>query len=272
MVDTNALLRSVTKNRTNMKRVNVLAESEIRTVFSVANQMEFKDQAKLVRTAMPVIVGKYGNIATNIAAIHYNEYRSITAKPLGLPKYSAVAKTGVDFTERISNMMDIGIAKNVTMGLSSMEGLLIASSIGILSDYNRDTISFNAENDSGQVVKIQRVAGGNACAFCAQMAVVSAGWEGIVYDDNVISLETDYHDGCTCTSEVIYEGQAPLRPDHYDAYEGIYQDAYDTLSEERDAAFQSSDMRWSDFLKANPQYSVTSNNISSYMRKIGSMK
>ena len=273
MVNQNAINRSVSKANTNMKRVNVLAEQELRSVLRVTSEMTFDEQAKFVRSTTPIVIQKYGNVASTVAATHYNEYRGLVAPTLELPKYRAVARPAVDFTERINNLLDISIAKTITSGVSAMQDFIANSASGILSEYNRSTMTYNSENETVDVVELQRVAAADACAFCAEMAIVAGNIEGLVQADDVYSFEPDYHDNCSCTLEVIYAGQKNIRPEHYDTYENIYNLAYNKLSVDGyAAAAEAGTTRSNAFLRANPQYSITTKNIAAEMRAIGGLR
>lgn len=274
MVSMNAINRSVSKNQTNMKRINVLASTETRKVLSSVADLSFNEQAGIARRTIPVIAEKYGAVASTVAAAHYNEYRNLHAKELGMPVFTAKPKK-FSYDDRIDSLLGFGIASAKTKGFSAMQGVLANGLTYILSDYNRDTIKYNAENDSSTVVTTQRVAEANACAFCSMLAVVEVTQSAIQTDDNsLITYANEYHDNCQCSTEVIFEGSSLIRPSYYDSMEETYSDAYDRLSREgeEEAARQGFSSRNSKFLKENPQYSITGKNIASYMRDGSGMK
>ena len=171
---------------------------------------------------MPIIE-KYGNVAATVATTHYNEYRALNAD-LELPKYSPIAPI-LDYRERIDTIVGVAIARARTEGYQSAKTLLFSSSNFILSDWNRDTVTYHANREPAKVVSIQRVAEPSACAFCLTVSINQYTYT-ISGDRALNAYAPEYHAYCQCSAEVVYEGQAPIYPSYYDDFQQVYRDGF----------------------------------------------
>lgn len=223
----NALNRSVNKNQLAMQRINILASNETRSVLTTALDMTFNEQASFVRTVFPTIVTKYGNISAVSGMHHYDEMRSLR----DIPGAVFEAKLpSLNYIEKIDKTLGYAISRNYNDGIEAMARLLIDEVTLYVSDYNRDTISFNASNDK-QVVSVQRVAEADACAFCMTIALnqytfAVDGNSGL----DVTDFQDEYHANCQCSVEAIYENEPPIRPDYYDNFQNIYDAARENIT------------------------------------------
>jgi hypothetical protein len=223
MANEEAILRSVNKNQANMKRLAILAQTEMSKVLSAGNDAAFLDQAGLIRTTTQPILEKYGAVAATLATVHFNEYRSLQTD-LDLPKYAPTAPV-LDYTEDINKVVGISIAETKTKNYTTAKQRLLRSSNLILANWNRGTVEYHANNEPAKVVSIQRVAEPNACSFCLVVALNQYTYT-ISGDRSLDAYRPEYHAYCQCSAEVIYVGQAPVYPSYYDDFNTIYQDAF----------------------------------------------
>lgn len=264
--------RLITRNSNNLLRVGILASNEVRQVLSTAGTLSFNDQAELVRSTIPAISERYGNISQVLALDYYSEYREANnVKGNFNPR-----ETKLNYADKLDNLMGVGIALAYSENIGQMKNYLSDGITRITSAYNRDTILDNATFDS-QAARIQRVANATACAFCVGLALNAELSEAIVTEDLIIEYENDWHDNCGCTTEVIFEGQSRIRPSYYDSMESDYNQAESSLSEKRDAAIAEAKAngtftKYSKFLKENPQYSFNRENLAKELRAITGRK
>lgn len=266
------LQRLVVRNSNSLLRVGILASNEVSKVLGVANTLTFNDQADLVRTTIPAIADRYGNISQVLALEYYEDYRNLNdVKGRFTPK-----QVSLDYTEKLDNLMGTGIALAYDKGTAAMQTYLRDGITRITSSYNRDTIITNATYDT-QAARIQRVADANACAFCVGLALNAELGGAIVSGDMVIEYENDWHDNCGCTAEVIYEGQDLIRPSYYDSMEADYNAAQESLVAKQDAAVAQAKAdgtftKYRTFLKENPELSVNRGNIARELRQVSNRK
>jgi uncharacterized ubiquitin-like protein YukD len=223
MANEAAILRSINKNQTNMKRLAIVASTEMSKVLSAGNNAAFLDQAGLIRTVTQPILEKYGAVAATLATVHFNEYRSLQTD-LELPRYAPIAPV-LDYTEEIDKVVGISIAEAKTKNYTTAKQRLLSSSNLILANWNRGTVEYHANNEPAKVVSIQRVAEPNACAFCLVVALNQYTYT-ISGNESLNAYKPEYHAYCQCSAEVIYVGQAPVYPSYYDNFNAIYQDAF----------------------------------------------
>jgi hypothetical protein len=276
MATRNALNRSVNKHQTNLQRVNILAQKETRNVLSVLPNMSFNEQASYVRNIIPTVINKYGNVAASVGALHYNEMRSLQTVEYGLKPYVATVPIGISFKDKIDNMLGFSIAKNSDSGIKAMAAFLIDELTLYVANYDRETISFNANNEP-KTVQIQRVAEADACAFCSTIAAAGVVYEGIAWDEDVVTYANDYHSNCNCSTEVIYSNSAGkfdsnIRPDYYDTLESQYKSAQDAQAAIRadivDKHLNEFNGSYSKLFKAYPEAATTTKNVTAQMRLV----
>ena len=272
--------RSVNKHQQNMARVNVLAQNEARNVLSVLPDMTFNQQATHVRNTVPTIISKYGNVASLVALTHYNEMRSLQPADYELEPFNATIPNNIDFADPVYNMMGYAIAINSNKGVNAMTSFLIEELTLHVSNYDRETIRYNAENEP-KTVRIQRVAEPKACAFCRTLAAAGVVYEGLTWDENIVEYANDWHSNCNCSTEVIYSNadgkfEDFIKPPYYDTIEKEYKQAYDAQSAIRqqiiDDHLSDFDGSYRKLFKAYPEAATTTKNVVAQMRKISGAK
>lgn len=231
MANANAINRSINKNQTGMKRINTLAQVETRKVLSIANELDFDTQAGLVRKTIPTIVKKYGNVSATLGTQHYNEMRVLQT---GLAAGFVATVPKLDYTDRLSKTMGYSIANGYQYGTNAMIDTLMNEITTYISDYNRDTITFNGGNEK-TVVSVQRIAEQNACAFCLTVALNQYQYtvDGSL-GGSVESYASDYHSNCQCSVVQVYEGQDAIYPPYYDDLQKIYEEGKQGNTEAKD--------------------------------------
>lgn len=268
------ILNSVRQNQTNIKRVGILAQQEVLSLFRLSQNETDLNTIKLVRDSVPVIAERYGTVAAQSAALHYDELRDIAYEGRTVAPYVAAAPA-LAYADKVDTLLDYGIASNFTNNRQRMATVLFNGITNVVSQYNRDTINVNSERDNEVgLITVQRVAEPGACAFCSMLAVNDITYTGIQAEADIITYEDNYHDNCNCSVEVVFEGQEPIRPTYYDGMEKTYKEASDNLIAEGEAAAEAAGTFRGNraFLRENPQYSFTTENITRYMRDISDMK
>lgn len=269
------ILNAINQNQANMKRATILAQQEVLSLFRISKEETDLNTIKLLRDSLPVIAERYGSVSAQAAAIHYDELRNIAFQDTRVPNYVA-ATPALAYSERIETVLDYGIASNFTDNRQKMATVLSSGITGIVSQYNRDTITVNSERDNQVgLIKVQRVAEPGACAFCSMLAVNDITYTGIQAEASIITYEDNYHDSCNCSVEVVFEGQERIKPPYYNKMEETYKEAEKRIISEGQSAAEAqgySDRGNREFLKNNPEYSFVSKNITRYMRDIGGLK
>lgn len=269
------ILNAINQNQANMKRATILAKQEVLSLFRVSKDETDLNTIKLIRDTFPSITERYGSVSSQAAAVHYDELRDIAFQDRRVPTYAA-ATPALAYSERIETVLDYGIASNFTDNRQKMATVLSNGITGIVSQYNRDTISANSERDNQiGLITVQRVAEPNACSFCAMLAVNDITFTGIEADAAIITYEDEYHENCNCSVETVFEGQDPIKPPYYNKMEETYKEAERRIISEGQEIAESqgySGRGNAVFQKNNPEYSFVAKNITRYMREIGGLK
>lgn len=222
----NALNRSVNKNQLAMQRINILASNETNSVLTAGLDMSFNEQASFVRTVFPTIVDKYGNVSSLSGMQHYNEMRALR----NITDSFEATIPVLDYTETINSFMGYAISENYNKGYESMAKLLVDEVTLYVSNYNRDTVDFNAKKDK-KVISVQRVAERNACAFCLTVALNQYTFAvGGDSGKSISDYDKNYHSHCHCSVEAVYEGEDPIYPSYYDNFQTIYDSARENVT------------------------------------------
>lgn len=238
----------VQRNQASMAQVETLLEREAGSVLTRAESFGQQELGGYLRTVVPGLVDKYGNVNAALALKYYDEQRLLAKEAMAfvdrktrqnqnrraeriagaklqseiyvasLPKFDAI-KTS-------EPIIGYGMARFMQDGHPAMRDAVTNAMTRAVASYNRDTILYNAGLDSA-VVTVQRVAEPTACAFCALMAFSSTrSASGQSLDVRVTQYAVDFHDKCRCSIETLYEGDQPFRPDYYDQFEQEYLDSY----------------------------------------------
>ncbi len=236
--ETRARYEAIRRNQATMQQVTTLLERESTKVLGVARDFDRQELGGFLRSAVPGLIDRYGQVNAVAAMKYYNEQRDLHLLKTGLRDYRrgsqriAAAKLRSQIyvaslpefnTPAIAEpIIGWGMARFADEGFEAMESAVRSSMTRAVGSFNRDTIIYNAGLDDA-VVGVQRVAEPTACSFCALIAFGS----GQFYsrESRVSNYAVEYHDHCHCSIETLYEGDEPFRPDYYDTFEAAYNDA-----------------------------------------------
>ena len=209
------------QNRRTMLHVSRLMQTEAVKVISQGSGLGQQELGGYLRTTLPAIVQRYGNLNAVTAANYYEQVRAVSAKRA--KSYKAFIPT-FDPVERANTIVNYGMATFMKEGFDRVPELLSVALTRPVSAYNRETLDRNAQLDTSAKT-IQRIAEPNACAFCALLAFsTTTTAEGKTIGTRTFSYAPDFHDNCHCTVEVIFEGQDPIVPDYYSDFAVEYAD------------------------------------------------
>lgn len=228
-------------------QVNRLAQAETRQVLLPAEGLGQQEMGGYLRTTLPALVDKYGNINGAQAVAYYQanrdawwENRSLAlrrdlrngqrqrAARFALAKlqgqiYKASLPV-VDPASKADGVINYAMSLYMDKGFQAMDTGVQNAMTRAVASYHRDTMLYNSALDSA-VYRVQRVADANACAFCQTVAFESYRTR----DPRTADYAIQYHDNCHCTIETLYEGDEPIRPDYYDTFEENYLEATDEV-------------------------------------------
>jgi len=235
----------VRRNQATMEQVNTLLQREANQVLGLASNFDQQQLGGYLRTVVPGLVDKYGNVNAVAAMNYYDEQRLLWAQQhpaasasknlrnartqkaqrfaaakLKSQVYAAKLPT-FDIAEKTEPIIGWGMSRFIDEGFDAMQSAVTNSMTRAVGSFNRDTIIYNAGLDDA-VVSVQRVAEPGACSFCAMIAFGSGSSGG---DPRIGSYAADYHDHCHCSIETLYEGDTAIRPDYYDELEADYIEA-----------------------------------------------
>lgn len=246
------------RNQANMKAVETLLEREANSVLLAGQELGRQEMGGFLRTIVPELIRKYGNV-NGAAAVKYYDQQRLLYSRRGLESRTAsraaAKKTQsamyfarmaeIDHKKLAEPIVGYSMARFTEAGFDVMRDQTVSAMTRAVGSYNRDTILYNAGLDEA-VVTVQRVAEADACAFCALMAFSSTrSASGQSLDVRTTQYAVDFHDRCRCSIETLYEGDTPIRPPYYDQFEQEYLDTYkgnsvsDTLAEWRGATGRS---------------------------------
>lgn len=232
---------SALDNQKVLAQVNQLAIAESRQVLSVASGLEQQDMGGFLRATVPSIVDKYGNINGAHAVAYYQETRDawLANRQTALraearkgqrrraDRFALASLQGqvykatlpaVDVTAKAEPIIGYAMSLFMDKGFNAMDAGVQNAMTRAVSSFHRDTMLYNSGLDSA-VVKVQRIADRNACAFCRTVAFDKYG------DVRTTDYAIKFHDHCHCTIETLYEGDSPVRPDYYDQFQADYEQA-----------------------------------------------
>lgn len=247
------------RNQANLKRVtDLLANEATRVLGTGRNITGQQDMGGFLRTVVPGLIDRYGNVNAAVAVEYYDAQRLAfmekhsaypgaprsvrtnarrraervaTARTQGqlyvakLPKFDAIAKA--------DTVVNYGMALFQGAGYDALTSEVTNAMTRAVASYNRDTMLFNSALDDA-VVGVQRVAEPNACDFCQTVAFDSYG--GVRVSDYAV----EWHNNCHCSLETIYVGDSKYRPDYYDDFE-----YGNTTADAPDSTYRTEG--WSDF-------------------------
>jgi hypothetical protein len=244
--------RAAVNNQTNIKRVNVLAQTETRNALSVLPELNYNQQAGLVRTVIPTVVEKYGNISSLLGAQYYDEIRNIEAASLA--SLSNNAYTAAPFKPNYVEELDKSIGYTISRGFNGNAAAMITTALNeitlFVANYNRDTVKYNADADFVEC-RIQRIAEPSACAFCLTLAVNDVTYTGSANKlGDIEEYANSWHSNCNCISSPVFGPITnAIRPAYYSQYEELYSNARKRLLEEGAELPQQGSRRFENILK-----------------------
>ena len=228
-------------NQKVLERVNALATENARQVISTAAGLGQQEMGGFLRATVPALVDKWGNVNGTQAVAYYQETRDAwfenrqralradarkgqnrRADRFALAKLQGQLYVA---TQPIANPVEIaesivgyGMSNFMSKGFASMDSSVGNALTRAVASYHHNTMLYNSALDSA-VVKVQRIADRNACAFCRTVAFDKFG------DVRTSDYAIKFHDNCHCTIETLYEGDRPVRPDYYDKFQADYEQA-----------------------------------------------
>ena len=220
-----------------LDQVNRLGIRDTRSLLAPAQGLGQQEMGGYLRTTIPGLVDRYGNVNATAAVRAYDEISLRHRARLGARvsnRRAAKVIQGqvykarlpiVDVAAKAEPIIGAGMAAYVKDGFEAMVPEGENALTRAWGSYMRDAVYYNAGLDDS-VITVQRVAEPGACAFCALMAFSStASAAGKSLDVRTTSYAVDFHNHCRCTIETLYEGDEPIRPDYYDDFEQSYLDA-----------------------------------------------
>lgn len=237
------------RNRVVLEQVDEIATRETLTIVEAARDFDQQELGGFLRTTMPPVVDRYGQINATAALDYYNQTKAAWYAENGLvsstnpnarrlarssrnarsARYAAARLEGeiyvatrpeFDLVGKVDGIVNYAMATFSKNGFDAMKPSLTNSLTRALASYQRDTVLYNSALDR-DVYKVQRVARPNACSFCRVVAFESyRGSEARTADYAI-----NFHDNCHCTIETLYLGDQPIRPDYYDTFEQEYIEA-----------------------------------------------
>lgn len=265
-------LALVKRNQTNIKRASILAQQEVFTLMRTTAGLTDLQTVVLIRDTIPIITDRYGTVSATAALTQYDSVRTLAIEGKNVKSFTPVIAPA-NYKTQIDNIIGYGIGSYFAIGRQKATEALYNGITEIVANYNRDTITYNAEQDrTVGTVTIQRVAEPNACAFCSMLAVKNITFTAIQAEENLIQYEKDWHNGCNCSVEAVFEGQTPIEPPYYKEMKETYSKAYEGLWEQGKALQEEQGLTRKEFLKENKEYALTTKNITREMRKISNMK
>lgn len=245
------LLTDVAEHRRQLMKVTSLA---VEDASAYARQVVGEAPSRVaaqMREGVPALVGVYGGVAAESAALFYETQRpqrrpariaplsigAALANDLGwaltpLFKPDRFDDPAADFVSRLSGVTQ----KHVAAG-------------------DRDTLVLSTDTDP-DAGGVRRFARANACAFC-RLLVVS---------DAYVTEDTEWHRNCHCVTVPWWEDN-PLPEDPNEAEWGrAFEGAHAELTRLQ-RELKPPDMRRRNFFKAHPELALNNKNIARLMRQ-----
>jgi hypothetical protein len=229
--------------------------------------------AQQLRIAMPGVTRQFSNIAAVVSAREYNESRSLARLDT---QYIATPKAP-DTNKAMQAAIGFGIAQ-LTKGVAyeTFQSTLAGSVQRLTLDGDRGTMEFNIVTDPDGTL-YERVPAPGACAFCTTMAAVAEVQRSEYFEG--------YHNFCNCTLNPVFRGQSRTELPEYKQAREAYTLARNELETQQKAARRAFDRELeaqgkftggrkntTAFQRANPDLSLTTENILRNVRKITGQK
>jgi hypothetical protein len=232
--------------------------------------------AQQLRLTMPAITTEFNGIAAVVGANNYNVDRS----RLNLAsQYEAIPLPEPVLTQTQA-AVGFGIAQlTKDVPFETFQSTLAGSVQRLVLQGDRDTIQFNVLTDPDGT-SYERVPRANACAFCMTMAAVATDETNLRQD-----YFDKYHNFCRCVINPIFTGQSQTELPEYKQAREAYSLANSELLKQQQEARRLFDIdrkaqglpiggsrATTAFQRANPELSLTTENILRNVRKITGQK
>lgn len=252
------------------KQVNdivTLAVADVVGLTTLLRDEPLPDLAGQLRTTLPAVATTYGTVTGQVASTYYDSARADAR----LESIYASTVPELSFSEKIQ--ANIGYAIGSLVKSNNWDTFVSSLSGGMqqaVTGGGRETISYNIVTDPDGTM-YQRVPSANACSFCMTVASVA--------ELQTEDYYTKYHDFCHCRTVPVFTGQQPLKMPYYEKFQQEYTQANNELVEERAKVREAWLKEWKaqggrtgknltrDFARANPDYTLTTENILRIVRK-----
>lgn len=180
----------------------------------------------LVVATVPLVTA-HRQTSIAYSSAYYSAFRMLEAAPGSAAPRVAGAPNVAKLEAALHVTGRIAVRKALQAGFSpqaAMQTALVRTSGAVgtnVLDGGRETLTQSAEADT-HARGWQRVAAGNACAFCALLAA-----RGVAYSQEGAGFEA--HDHCTCSAEPVYDGSEmpPSSTQFRELYDEAVRDAAD---------------------------------------------
>lgn len=207
--------------------------------------------AAQVKDAVPALVGVYGGVAAESAALFYETQR---------PSFRPARIAPLSIGDALAHDLGWALVPLFTPdGFDSPVLDLISRIAGVTQKHtaagSRDTLVLSTSTDP-DAYGVRRYARANACAFCRYLSVAEAD----------VSEDTVWHRNCHCVTVPWWEDNPlPVDPNH-DAWSEAASWAREELLRLQ-YEVKPPDMRWRNFFRQRPDLAVNNRNIARLMRE-----
>jgi hypothetical protein len=244
------LLAEVNQHRSQLMAITEAAKSDLTTYARSVADLEPARFAGEVRDAAVAVVGAYGPVAGENAALFYETQRP-SPRPARVVAPSVGEALQADLSWALFPLFRPELFPDpwgsVVSNLGGVAQRAVASG-------DRETMLLNAERDDLSQ-GVRRFARAGACAFCAYLTSVVD-----VVDDDVI-----WHRNCHCVSVPWWEDNPLPYDPNVDRWAASAERARLEL-ERLQFELKPPGMRWRNFFKANPDLVINTKNIARLMR------
>lgn len=245
------LLSDVDALRGQLTQVTSLAKADASAYARQVVNESPEQAAGQLREAVPALVGVYGPMAAEGAALFYETQRP-TRRPARIAPPSIGEALMDDLGWALVPMFTPGGFENPVLDL-------VSRIAGVTQRHtaagNRDTLILSTSTDP-DAYGVRRFARANACAFCRLLVVSEAD----------VSADTVWHRNCHCVSVPWWEDNPlPEAP-----YEDEWSEAASWARSELQRMqyeIKPPDMRWRNFFKERPDLAINNRNVARLMRE-----
>lgn len=243
-------LRDVDAQRRQLMQITALAEEDASAYARQVVDEAPESAAAQLREAVPALVGVYGGMAAESAALFYETQR---------PQRRAARVAPLSIGEAL--MDDLGWAflpMFTPDGFESPVLELVSRLSGVTQRHvaagSRDTMILSSSSDPA-AEGVRRYARANACAFCRYLSVAEAD----------VNADTVWHRNCHCVTVPWWEDN-PLPEDPNVAEWGKAAEWARSELERLQFETKPDGMRWRNFFKQRPDLAINTKNIVRLMR------